>query len=434
MTQLILYIAESTVCLAFFMGVYYLMLKRDTYFHWTRCYLLVGLIISSLLPLLEIPVAAAPSSSNLPVQWLSTVTITSATATDSISQSLSGTSLILASLFSGISLILLIRLVMQWVRLFKIKSNGQKTHWKRALVVYSNQVEAPFNFLNTIYLPAQSTVSEAIIYHEFAHINHRHSIDILIVKGVWIIQWANPFLHLLLRELRNIHEYQADREVLKQGVELGDYRNVLLQNLFNTPQSFLVNSFYFSNLKNRYLMMTQDRPKSQTILKTGIAVPVIVSLLFVFIACENSVVDNSNDGKEITETQQDEQGNNDQLSQQEQATADSDSVYQIVDEMPEYPGGERKLMAYLGKVDYPESAKEENLQGQVYVKFIIDKSGNIESADIARGTNSVLDSVALEHVRKMPKWEPGRKADGEKVRVQYVVPFRFKLDEEKEES
>ena len=108
---------------------------------------------------------------------------------------------------------------------------------------------------------------------------------------------------------------------------------------------------------------------------------------------------------------------------------DKDGVYQIVDEMPEFPNGIEGLMDYVAQnVKYPESAKENNLQGRVIVKFVIEKDGSVSNVEVGRGWGNELDDEAVRVVKAMPKWKPG-KQDGKPVRVSFMLPINFKLSD-----
>ena len=109
---------------------------------------------------------------------------------------------------------------------------------------------------------------------------------------------------------------------------------------------------------------------------------------------------------------------------------DKDGVYQTVEEMPEFPGGVEALIDYVGKnVKYPESAKKNNLQGRVIVKFVIEKDGTVTNVEVGRGWGNELDEEAVRVVKAMPKWKPG-KQDGKTVRVSYMLPINFILGNE----
>ncbi len=102
-------------------------------------------------------------------------------------------------------------------------------------------------------------------------------------------------------------------------------------------------------------------------------------------------------------------------------------VFFVVEDMPEFPGGEQALHRYLAEsVRYPTIAQENGIQGRVYVKFVINTDGSVTDVQIARGVDPSLDKEALRVVRNMPKWEPGKQR-GEPVRVSYTVPINFVL-------
>lgn len=102
--------------------------------------------------------------------------------------------------------------------------------------------------------------------------------------------------------------------------------------------------------------------------------------------------------------------------------------YQVVEQMPEFPGGERALTKFLGNaVIYPRIATENGIQGKVFVNFVVDRSGSISNVKIIRGVDQSLDQEAMRVVKSMPKWIPG-KQNGEAVRVSFTVPINFVLE------
>lgn len=104
-----------------------------------------------------------------------------------------------------------------------------------------------------------------------------------------------------------------------------------------------------------------------------------------------------------------------------------DEIFKIVEDMPEFPGGQAGLLKYLGGITYPPIARENDIEGTVYIQFVVDKTGAVTQVTVARSSkDKILDEAALSHVKKMPKWAPGKQR-GKPVRVQYVVPIRFKL-------
>ena len=111
------------------------------------------------------------------------------------------------------------------------------------------------------------------------------------------------------------------------------------------------------------------------------------------------------------------------------ATSKEDTVYQVVDKMPEFPGGEKAMMEFLSKnIVYPEKAKEAGIQGRVFVGFVIEKDGSVSNVKIMKGIGGECDEEALRVVKSMPNWKPGKKG-GKDVRVSYTLPINFKLSD-----
>ena len=110
------------------------------------------------------------------------------------------------------------------------------------------------------------------------------------------------------------------------------------------------------------------------------------------------------------------------------ATSTKDTVYQIAEEMPEFPGGVEALMDFVGKnVKYPEEAKEKEISGRVFVSFVIEKDGSVSNVKVLRGIGGGCDEEAVRVIKGMPKWKPGIQK-GKPVRVSYMMPINFKLD------
>ena len=106
-------------------------------------------------------------------------------------------------------------------------------------------------------------------------------------------------------------------------------------------------------------------------------------------------------------------------------------VYDLVDEMPSFPGGPAELMKWLSShIQYPAIARESCIQGTVIVAFIVEPDGSVSNAKLVRSVDPYIDQEALRVVRQMPKWNPGKRA-GIPVRVRYCLPIKFKQGESK---
>lgn len=111
----------------------------------------------------------------------------------------------------------------------------------------------------------------------------------------------------------------------------------------------------------------------------------------------------------------------------EEEEKEATEVFFIVEDMPEFPGGDNALRAYIANsIKYPVIAQENGVQGKVYVTFVVSRDGSVTNATIARGVDASLDKEALRVVTSLPKWKPGKQR-GKPVNVSYTVPINFKL-------
>jgi protein TonB len=128
------------------------------------------------------------------------------------------------------------------------------------------------------------------------------------------------------------------------------------------------------------------------------------------------------DELEIEDTESDE----DEMIEIEEES--DDEFFMVVENMPEFPGGDLGLMKYIQKnVKYPPIAKEYNITGKVYISFIVDKSGSVTNVKIARGVDKNLDAEAMRVVKSLPKYKPGKQR-GQAVRVMFTIPINFTLN------
>ena len=111
----------------------------------------------------------------------------------------------------------------------------------------------------------------------------------------------------------------------------------------------------------------------------------------------------------------------------EEEEVEEQQIFQVVEEMPEFPGGMGECMKYLAsKIKYPTISQENGVQGRVIVQFVVNRDGSIVDPVVVRGVDPYLDKEALRVIQMMPKWKPGKQR-GKAVRVKYTVPVMFRL-------
>ncbi len=111
----------------------------------------------------------------------------------------------------------------------------------------------------------------------------------------------------------------------------------------------------------------------------------------------------------------------------EEEPVEEEQIFQVVEEMPEFPGGMAECLKFLAKnIKYPTIAQENGVQGRVIVQFVVNSDGSIVDPVVMRSVDPYLDKEALRVIKLMPKWKPGKQR-GKAVRVKYTVPVTFKL-------
>ena len=115
------------------------------------------------------------------------------------------------------------------------------------------------------------------------------------------------------------------------------------------------------------------------------------------------------------------------IAEPEPPKVEETKVFDVVEEMPQFPGGQAALLEYLAKnIKYPVVAEENGIQGRVIVTFVVERDGSITDVKVVKSVDPSLDKEASRVVKAMPKWQPG-KQNGSAVRVKYTVPVQFKL-------
>ena len=241
-----------------------------------------------------------------------------------------------------------------------------------------------------------------------------------------IIDWYNPAAWMLRQDLLDQHEYQADAEVLATGSDATEYQLFLIKKTVGNRFHALANSLNHSSLNKRITMMLSKKPGRGAQVRALAIVPAAALAIFCLstplMASLNGTFSTAESVTEVSESKVSEN-----LPKQQNG---SDEIYDVVDQMPEFPGGYEALYGLLAKtVVYPESAMKEGKQGNVVVKFVVDKNGNITDPTILRNVDPALDAEALRAVKSLDvKFTPGKNADGKAVSVYFVMPISFRLD------
>ena len=147
------------------------------------------------------------------------------------------------------------------------------------------------------------------------------------------------------------------------------------------------------------------------------------------IVTEIKVVENDKETKEVIIKDPEDKGDPiaEALPIEEDEQEDTEEIFTIVEKKADFPGGTAKLMEFLKKeLNYPQVAIDNNIQGRVYVEFVVNKDGSIQDVKVARGVDPSLDNEAIRVVKKMPKWTPAEQR-GKTCRSRFTLPVLFKF-------
>ena len=436
----LVYILKSAACLAVFYLFYKLLMSRDTFHRFNRFALLGLLVLSSVLPLVEVSVnrPAPVHETMLTLEQLLLLADVQAEG-EVVSQPTTALWVRVALMVYLVGIVFFaIRNLWSLGRLAVLLRHGRLERlvdWLpgRAenvrLVVHNHDI-APFSWMRYIVLSRKDLEENGreILIHELAHIRNRHSWDLLLADLCIFVQWFNPAAWLLKQELQTIHEYEADDTVLREGVDAKKYQMLLIKKAVGTRLYSMANSFNHSSLKKRITMMLKEKSSPWARVKYLYVLPLAALAVSAFARPEVSAVADELSSAKVNDLVASMKTN--QVETASVAVKDTlMPVFEVVERMPQFPGGVAAQVEYFKKnLRYPAEAKKAGTQGRVVVQFFVNKDGSISNVKVLRGVDPALDAEAIRLVNSMPKWKPGMQK-GKAVTVKYTVPVLFSLDE-----
>ena len=550
------FLISTSLVLTLLYVPYTLLLRKEHFFRQNRFTLLVILVLSLVLPFCDVPALypeellaglfskPAPASEAI-VEFSSTEQIASTTPLEPIKFAEAhirplGILPWLCQLYVVGTLIVLTIRLWQFARIRHLIRKG--CLWsdvENGITIHCHTEDvAPCSWMRHIVISEHDYLyhRHEILLHEVGHVRSLHSWDIVLLTLVQTIQWYNPFAYMLGASLRDVHEYEADDYVLRQGVTASEYQTLLLKTAVGNSAYAFANNFNHSLIKNRIIMMKNKKSSPWTRMKALLLLPVALvavvaisctspkekkaenqlsnvsvkgdnpRLVFIFeddteiyIKGEQLNFDNHDanfdylepcglkseniDGISVLQGEEAEAifgesgkngailfrikdktakdmttalaeyaqrtGNEEplKLSIKKPATideiqavgytptpkdkdpaAEQGEIFQVVEEMPMFPGGMDELMKFMQtNIRYPKEAQARSIQGRVIVQFVVNKDGSICDEHVVKAVDSQLDAEAIRIIRSMPNWTPGKQR-GEPVRVRFTLPVAFRLN------
>ncbi|QIU94243.1 M56 family metallopeptidase [Bacteroides faecium] len=458
MTPELAYFLKINVAIVLFYAFYRLFFYKDTFFHWRRVALLCFFAISLLYPLLNIQGWIKAHEPMVAMADLyATIILPEQIITPQQDPTMNWQELIILFMkiiyWSGV-IALTTRFLVQLGSIIRLHIQCPKSTMQGVHVHLLKKENGPFSFFHWIFIHPQShTESEIgeIITHEETHARQYHSVDVLISELMCTFFWFNPFIWLMKREVRGNLEYMADHRVLETGHDSKSYQYHLLGLAHHKAAANLSNSFNVLPLKNRIKMMNKRRTKEIGRTKYLMFLPLAALLMIVsniemvarttekfakevmeqattqVIPEPEAVTISMPPAEEIQKMALPQDKKVKEVSETQIKNVPDSVIFEVVEEMPGFPGGQGALMQYLARnVKYPVEAQTKGIQGRVIVSFIVRKDGNISDIKVIRSVDPYLDKEAARVIAAMPKWKPGKQR-GETVNVRFTVPVAFRL-------
>ncbi|WP_316796807.1 M56 family metallopeptidase [Pedobacter agri] len=264
------YLLEANLYLILFYGFYRLFLIKETFYTLNRYYLLVSSVLAFIIPLLqfgflseEITVIGQPVYQQI-----------------SIDKPFLNTNNILLSIYLLGALLFMLKIGWGFKHISELLKKQNKVVENGISIIELNDTKTAFSFFNMLFIDPKLPNRNTIIRHEMAHINQKHSIDILFFELIRCINWFNPITHQLKNDIKLLHEYLADAETTKDGIEKYDYAIFLIQNSYGEQTVQLTNQIFNSSiLKRRINMLNQKKSAKWARLRLLLVLPVVGGML-----------------------------------------------------------------------------------------------------------------------------------------------------------
>lgn len=401
----------SLIHIALMLG-YWFLLRKERQYAKMRFYLLGSTLLTITIPLLKLPkllfnnkepFAAVPMEA-LPADIM-TITPTAAPSIWNYD--------LLIWMYITISVFFLFKFFSSVLYLIYLARKSSYERFNDLYIRKVRNIKGSFTFFNWIFLSDEIDKKgqdyDVIVKHEKAHASMGHTYDILFFELFKVCFWWLPTAWFINKEIRKIHEYQADAYALK-SYNIDQYSIILINSTLKSNGLSLASSFHEGLILKRLIAMKQQA-KNVSPWKLG-ALGSLCVILFVVFACSEELDPKS---KEIS-------------SQSNKMEVD---VFTVVEEQPQYEGGMDAFYRYVAnEMTYPLQARQMGVEGRVDVQFVIEKDGSLSDVKAIKGIGAGCDSEAVRVVQNASSFKPGTQR-GKPVRVRMVMPIIFKLNEGK---
>ena len=284
------YLFEFTLCSALFYALYRLLLEGRTAHRAARAYLVGTMLLSLLIPLLELPLYPAQTIYyEVPINLWEEASATAPTTTTDVAPTTPAVdwSEVLRRAVVVIYLLVVMLNVGVVARklwlINRLRRASQLSFYEAYTIAESDSVTEPFSFWRTIFLAPRYAPREReqIIAHEASHVRHRHTVERLALEALRCVAWFNPFVWLTATALAEVQEWEADMDVLHQGYDVYEYRQLIFRQLFGYNPN-IASGLKSQTSKKRFLMMTNFQRGKLSLVRYGAVIPLVAVMVLAF--------------------------------------------------------------------------------------------------------------------------------------------------------
>ncbi|MBX2843674.1 MAG: TonB family protein [Flammeovirgaceae bacterium] len=413
------YLIELSIIHTVLIIGYWFFLRKELQYSKMRFYLLGSTFLAIIIPLLKLPKFFFSSNEMIYAIPMEAAPVNAMTIVASDNSTFFNYDFLLW-IYLGISVIFLFKFLSGVIHLIKLERKSSYELFNDTFIRKVHDIEGSFTFFNWIFLSDEIDKNQegyhAILKHEKAHAAMGHTYDLIFFELFKVCFWWLPTVWFINKEIKKIHEYQADAHVLK-SYDINQYSSILISSTLKTNGLSLASSFHDGLIFKRLKAM-KKQAKNVSSWKLGV-LGSLCAILFVVFACSEEL------GQETNEI----------LTENPTTKSIAEAeVFTVVEEHPEFIGGINAFYEYLSnEIKYPKEARLNGIEGSVNVEFVVEKDGSISEVKAVKGIGSGCDIEAERVLKNAPLFKPGVQR-GKPVRVKMSIPIVFKIDGNKTNS
>ncbi|MEM9325735.1 MAG: TonB family protein [Bacteroidota bacterium] len=401
------YLMELAAIHLVLVGAYWLLLRQEVQYGQMRGYLVGATILALVVPLFKLPRLFAATPEPIVLGSGSSALPSDLATTPLAPSSLWPFELLLVA-YLLVSAFFLFKFARNLRFMLRLEKNSHLEKWGKLYIRRVQQIKGSFTFFNWIFLSAGISRNQeeydAILRHEKAHVTFGHTYDLMLFELFKVFFWWLPTSWIIRKEIKKIHEYQADEYALR-SYTVNQYSSILISSTLRSNGLSLASSFHDGLILQRLSEMKR-KTKNVSPWKPG-AIVALVTGLFIAFACTEE-----------------------RVGQVEGTGGEERELFTVVEQLPDFEGGMSAFYStVMSEIRYPKEARVKGVEGKLFAQFVVERDGSLSNIEVVKGLGAGIDEEAKRVLGAVSSFKPASQR-GRTVRVRMVMPLTFKLQEE----